>query len=533
MHLLLGIWLSYPRQARAWLGVPGDTLRVLLKLDSPSQVELRLFGDFGEVDLGSFTPVPRDTLWEIEVPVPQGAEPGLYWLVASAPEGSDTEANAVMLYPRWEDTLVFLQWTDTHIGNSDRELENLLLAVQEANLIKPGFVVMTGDVVEKGQVGDSPTWYRQFLEVCRGLRVPLFTVSGNHDWYNWAYQGESEENYLQIVNPWPNYYFTYSDWFLMIALDTGPDDIYGDLDSYCYGFTPEQLAWMGWVLATHSSYPQKLAMMHGPVIDADDNDDSNRHGNDDFTQMALNYGMSLVLAGHTHEDRLFLADSTWVQGDVEGPLPLPYFIQTRTTCKADTPEAGYRLIVLTPDSVLSWSEDEDGNGLPDAAGSLRVGRLWAEYYYNTDSTACAIVLRNEQPRDFPALTAWPRMKPGIGYQVQGPGQVVRQAPSGLLEVRVFNVPSGGSQVVYVEPAQGALVQDPAPGLKVSGRRVWAYPGKGKRARLAAYDAAGRLVKVLKSGVWEQPFEAELSLKPGVYFLRLEGEVRLSAKALLP
>ncbi len=515
------------------MGVPGDTVDVLVKLDNPSQVQVRLEGEFGSMDLGLASPTPQDTLYSLEVGLPQAAEPGLYDLIVSAPEGADTQPNAVMIYPRWEDTLVFLQWTDTHIGNSDRELENLLLAVSEANLIKPHFVVITGDIVEQGQVGDSPDWYRQFLGACRGLRVPMFVVPGNHDYYNWAYQGESLENFMQIVNPRPDYYFTYGDWFLMLAFDTGPDDILGDFDSYCYGFTPEQLAWMGWVLATHADYSQKLAMMHGPVIDADDDDNSNRYGNDEFIQISLNHGMSLILAGHTHQDRLFLADSTWVQGDLPEGLSWPYYLQIRTTCKTDTPNAGYRLIILTPDSVLSFSEDQDGSGTPDAASSLNLGRLWAEYYYNSDSTACAIVIRNEHPRDFPVLHAWPKMKAGLEYQASGEASVVRQAPSGLLEVEVYNVPAYGTQVVYVEPTQGVASSDPAPGLRVWGKEVWAYPGAGERAKLALYDAGGRLVKVLKDGVWQGPLRFNLNEKPGVYFLQLRGEgVSFAAKAAL-
>ncbi|MEO0180627.1 MAG: metallophosphoesterase [candidate division WOR-3 bacterium] len=517
--LLAQPWLSYPRLARPALAVPGDTISVVFKASGPlSPLYITLISEFGSISLSHDEPEAHDTLYSLCAFIPYGAEPGLYALALSTPLGSDTQPNAVMIYGSWRDTVRFLHFTDIHIGYSARESQNYTRATREANLINPDFVIITGDIVEKGQVGDSPNWYREFLEISESLRVPCFVVSGNHDWYNWMYVGNEETNYLRIVNPYPDYAFDYGSILHMLCLDTGPDNIYVDLDSYCYGFRPDQLSFISQDLSQHRDYPLLMAMMHGPVIDKDDNDDSNTHGTTEFITYSETYGLDMAIAGHTHEDRLFLSDGTWVQGDLPDPLPdVPMFIQTTTTCKADPGSAGYRFISGHRGGLLEFTE----NGSADR--SLRLYNLDDSYYYNNDSTTCAIVITNANNRCFYDGRVWPRMRSGYEYEVSGPGYIVKQAPSGLCEVAVDSIPPG-TTVLYV----GMVGQDEAerpiaPGLMQRDGYLWAYPGKGVSASLEIYDAAGRLSDVLFSGTWDSPCGFDLSaLKPGVYVAILKG-----------
>ncbi|MGB9589711.1 MAG: metallophosphoesterase family protein, partial [Candidatus Hydrothermia bacterium] len=409
-------WLSYPRLARPALAVPGDTIQVVFKTPGPSSpLYLTLLSEFGNIPVAHDDPQTQDTLYVANAFVPLGSEPGLYSLVINLPAGSDTQPNAVMIYGVWRDTVRFLHFTDMHIGNSARESQNCARAVREANLINPDFVIITGDIAEKGQVAESPGWYQEFLGITAGLRVPAFVVSGNHDWYNWMYVGNEETNYLRIVNPYPDYSFSYGSLLHMLCLDTGPDNIYFDFDSYCYGFTPSQLSYIGQELSQHQAYPLLFAMMHGPVIDRDDNDDSNKNGKAEFISLALAYGLDIAIAGHTHEDRLFLSDGTWVQGDMPDPMPeTPYFIQTTTTCKADPGAVGYRFVSGDADGVIEFTE----SGSADRP--LRLYNLEEAYYYNPDSTSCAVVITNANPRCFYDGRVWPRMKPGQQYEVSGP-----------------------------------------------------------------------------------------------------------------
>ena len=513
-------WLSYPRLARPALAVPGDTIRVVFKASgSPSPVYITLLSEFGNISLAHDGPQAQDTLYRLNAFVPFGAEPGLYALAISLPSGADTQPNAVMIYRRWRDTVRFLHFTDIHIGYSARESQNYAKATQEANLINPDFVIITGDIAEKGQVGSSPGWYREFLGLTSVLRVPAFVVSGNHDWYNWMYVGNEETNYLQIVNPYPDYAFSYGSLLHMLCLDTGPDNIYWDFDSYCYGFRPDQLAFVEEELSQNQNMPLLFAMMHGPVIDSDNNDDSNKNGNAEFIALSEQYGLDMAIAGHTHEDRLFLSDGTWVQGQLPDPLPdMPLFIQTVTTCKADPGSAGYRFIMGDAGGILEFTED----GSADL--SLRLYNLDVAYYYNMDSTTCAIVITNANTRRFYDGRAWPRMKPGLQYEVVGPGYLVRQAPSGLCEIAVDSI-TPGTTLLYVGPVSvSETVAGMPPGLVQKEGWLWAFPGGGVTASLEIYDPAGRLVETLFRGSWEKPLGFELSrFRPGIYLAVLRNQ----------
>ena len=525
MFLSLGLvhgqaWLSYPRLARPALAVPGDTLQVVFKASgAPSPLNITLLSEFGNFSLAHDDPQAQDTLYAVNAFVPSGAEPGLYSLAVDLPAGSDTQPNAVMIYGSWGDSVSFLHLTDIHIGNSSTESQNYARAVQEANLLNPDFVIITGDIAEKGQVDESPTWYQEFLGITAGLRVPAFVVSGNHDWYNWMYLGNEETNYLQIVNPYPDYAFDYGALLHMLCLDTGPDNIYWDFDSYCYGFNAGQLAFIMDDLSQNQGVPLLVAMMHGPVIDRDDNDDSNTHGVAEFISYSETYGLDMAIAGHTHEDRLFLSDGTWVQGDMPDPMPdTPYFIQTVTTCKADPGVAGYRFLAGDANGLIEFTEDGS------ADRSLRLYNLDDAYYYNLDSTACAITITNTNTRCFYDGRVWPRMKPGLEYEVVGPGYLVRQAPSGLCEVAVDSIPPGTTVLYIGSVGVSETAGGMPPGLMQKDGWLWAFPGKGIVASLEIYDPAGRLVETLFRGAWEKPMGFDLGrFRPGIYLAVLRNE----------
>lgn len=516
-------WLSYPRLARPALAVPGDTIEILFRTSSaPSPIYLTLLSEFGNIPLAHDDPQAQDTLYTLNAFVPSGAEPGLYSLALGLPAGSDTQPNAVMIYRAWRDTVRFLHFTDIHIGNSATESQNYARALQEANLINPDFVIITGDIAEKGQVAESPDWYREFLDITAGLRVPAFVISGNHDWYNWMYLGNEETNYLQLVNPYTDYTFDYGTLLHMLCLDTGPDNIYWDFDSYCYGFNAGQLNFIQQDMSQHQGVPLLMAMMHGPVIDRDDNDDSNTHGVDEFVSYSETYGLDMAIAGHTHEDRLFLSDGTWIHGDMPDPMPeAPFLIQTVTTCKADPGVAGYRFLAGDSGGLIEFAEDGS------ADRSLRLYKLDDAYYYNLDSTACAITITNTNTRCFYDGRVWPRMKPGPEYEVVGPGYLVRQSSSGLCEVAVDSIPPG-TTVLYIGPVgvsetAGGL----PPGLMQRDGLLWAFPGKGIAASLEIYDPAGRLVETLFRGAWEKPMSFDLGrFRPGIYLAVLRSEARI-------
>ena len=80
----------------------------------------------------------------------------------------------------------FIQLTDPQFGmyakNADfaKETANFEFAIATANRLKPAFVVVTGDLVNKA--GDAAQC-DEYLRICAKLdrKIPLFHVAGNHD----------------------------------------------------------------------------------------------------------------------------------------------------------------------------------------------------------------------------------------------------------------------------------------------------------------------------------------------------------------
>ncbi len=516
--LLIATWIYLPRLANPCLAVPGDSVVVIYGSGQPDPVSCRLEGRFATCDLGWATGIAVDTLWRAVFTVPVAAEGGIYDLIISTPEGADTQPNAVMIYPSWRDTLVFLQLSDIHIGNTAQELLRFQQAVIEANTIYPDFIVITGDIVEAGEVAESPTWYGQFLGASSGLMIPVFTVPGNHDYSPLTQMF----NYPALINPELNYVFTYADWFLMLGMTSGPIDP-DSSNARCWGLSPEQIAWADSVLNAHPGFTQKLAMLHGPIIDYDGSDRSNTHGRDEFINLSLNHGLSLILHGHTHHNRFFLSDSTWVQGDVAEYPATPYFLQELSTCKPSRDTLGYRRVEITRDTIISFLEDQDRNGLPDGLGSLLLWNLRVDYAYNLDSSACVITIDNNSPRTFYSGRAWPAMNPAYEYDVLGPGHILRAGPDGFMEVMVDSIRSDDTTFIYISP-RVSVSEDKAGalGLVFTGKALRAFPGKGLSAKLSLYDSAGRLISVLRDGVWDEPEEFALGfLKAGAYLAALD------------
>jgi 3',5'-cyclic AMP phosphodiesterase CpdA len=80
----------------------------------------------------------------------------------------------------------FLQMADPQFGmytnnvGFAQETANLEFAIATANRLRPAFVVMAGDLVNKG--GD-PAQIAEYLRVTHQLnpQIPLYNVAGNHD----------------------------------------------------------------------------------------------------------------------------------------------------------------------------------------------------------------------------------------------------------------------------------------------------------------------------------------------------------------
>ncbi|MCY1072627.1 phosphodiesterase [Nannocystis sp. RBIL2] len=195
--------------------------------------------------------------------------------------------------------MLIAQISDTHVstptGAEDsllRTSEHLARAVAHLNRLdrRPDLVVITGDLVDRGEVGE----YERLRELLAPLRMPVFLLPGNHDERDNLRRVFGEHGYL----PRDGFLqYTVDDWPVrLVALDT---HVPGQAGGRLCG---ERLAWLEARLAEAPERPTVVAMHHPPfsiglpVMDA--------FGLDGSDGLAAVLGrhpqVERVLCGHLH-----------------------------------------------------------------------------------------------------------------------------------------------------------------------------------------------------------------------------------------
>lgn len=158
--------------------------------------------------------------------------------------------------------------------------------------VRPDFLVLAGDLVDQGN--RKTDWTEDFFPNGNIVmkRYPIYSVLGNHE-------QDSHHYYEYMVNPEPEYYYTFTygnAQFFMI--DTNRDV---DEDS-------EQYNWLEWELSK-STAKWKFVMHHHPPYTSDSDD----HGNTytglstgggskarNLVPLMEKYGVDFCMFGHTH-----------------------------------------------------------------------------------------------------------------------------------------------------------------------------------------------------------------------------------------
>ena len=116
--------------------------------------------------------------WFITATVPGSAAPELYDLVVTASDSiEDVARHAVSVKPEDPDDFYFIHITDTHMpthafyyqegaSQDTTEMDDMRAVINDINLINPAFVLLTGDVVNEGELEDYLNW-RSFTRVKR------------------------------------------------------------------------------------------------------------------------------------------------------------------------------------------------------------------------------------------------------------------------------------------------------------------------------------------------------------------------------
>jgi predicted phosphodiesterase len=227
---------------------------------------------------------------------------GLHGLCVGVPSGSgatDCSPNALAIVPEVHDPLTIIHVSDAHVG-SDDNLGTWERVVAAVNAIDPppDVVIFTGDGADVG----TPVQHAQFTAVLSQLTVPVFAVTGNHD-----YDARGIDGWLVDVNPELDFQAVVGP-LQLVGVSSGQDLDDGHHDttiSESSGPDASQLAWLATVLVD-GALPT-VAFFHHPIYNglfATIGPESR----DQLKALVTRPFVRAVLCGHTHISAVFDAD---------------------------------------------------------------------------------------------------------------------------------------------------------------------------------------------------------------------------------
>lgn len=300
--------------------VPGERLEVTC-LASPEtgNWEAHLeHGDYTlELNLHSSTYDHELNRWHLEFDLPYPEFYELFDLHIRADAVDDVSRQSVQLMSERKQDWEFIHITDTHLAThyyyedpqslgDSSEMVDLRAVIEDINLIHPEFVLITGDLINEGEL-ESFEGRRNFTKAKRLLReieVPVYLVSGNHDIGGWDAtpppDGTARYNWWKFFGwPWldqpsgsalpytQDYSFDYGPLHFIgmesyINYDDFRWNIYGNTS-----FIPSQLEWLQSDLQSASQSQTKVIFYHMDFADQIDLGD---------------LGLDMALWGHIHSN---------------------------------------------------------------------------------------------------------------------------------------------------------------------------------------------------------------------------------------
>ncbi|MEX2679991.1 MAG: metallophosphoesterase [Candidatus Sigynarchaeota archaeon] len=269
----------------------------------------------------------NDTLYDLEVTVNGMA---------------DAQRHAVKVVAAYKPEFKVIVWSDPQVGFSQdyKDMWNDSYAffdamVDQANLINPEFVIITGDLTEVA-LGSE---YRFIHDRCtRRLKVPVYAGPGNHDYFGTDEYKRWCRYFNFTFDYGPDYHFTY--------IDTGMN-----LDA----LRDHLFSWLQEDMATHAATPVKIIAGHAPPYECDKIDepgDINRNFdkyNVEFIELCDRYNVTAYLYGHNHDDQLNIGNCTKVSAN--DPWRRTLFVQTNDGRE----DAGYRVITFKNHAMVNFT----------------------------------------------------------------------------------------------------------------------------------------------------------------------------------
>ncbi|MFC1887928.1 metallophosphoesterase [Candidatus Cloacimonadota bacterium] len=450
--------------------------------------------------------------WYLTVATPEPQIFELYDLTVGASNlETDTTANAVRIIPEYRNSYSFIHITDTHLpghlfyedpgsASDTTEAADLREVIKDINLINPEFVLLTGDLVNEGELEDfeNRRVYTRAQNMLSEFNVPVYLVAGNHDIGGWddtpPPDGTARRDWWRFFgwewlqdppngDPYytQNYSFDYgSEHFTgmesYINYDNYMQNIYGDVS-----FTSGQMQWLNSDLV-NSSADNNIVFYH---MDFDD-------------EIFLdNMGIDMVLYGHVHSDN----------GSIYDP---PFNLSTEATCDG---ERAYRVInvnngTLEPQYTISAGNNGDN--------------LSIEYFPDNHGTSDSVlvIIENQHSLDFQEALVKFKMPPGESNFMVNIGeilQVYRSIDLCMVYVSV-NIPANDELAVILTTMPVNSENDVIPDFDM---KLQNYPNPfnpettisfsltandAKSAKLYIYNVKGQKVKTLFINSHPEPVE---------------------------
>jgi|GEM_PF-273494 len=137
--------------------------------------------------------------WTLTTTIPSVDLYELYDLRVTASDGIfDEVTNAVKIIDQYKEDYYFIHITDAHLPGhtfygeagyetDHSELEDFEEVIKDINLLNPEFVLLTGDLINEGELEDFECLRNHTLavEMLEKFEVPVYIVPGNHDLGGW------------------------------------------------------------------------------------------------------------------------------------------------------------------------------------------------------------------------------------------------------------------------------------------------------------------------------------------------------------
>ncbi|MDZ4181633.1 MAG: metallophosphoesterase [Candidatus Cloacimonadaceae bacterium] len=516
--------------------IPGETMTIVcIAPQSTSNWHAELIHKAKTIPLQVISTqfVSTPDRWLIDTIIPNVPVFEQYNLRVTASGGiDDTTQNAVNLIPSRKTSYYFAHVTDTHLPtriyypdagyNTDSlSVNDFRAVIEDINLIRPEFVLLTGDLVNEGEMESlaGQYWYGWAQRIIGLIEVPVFLTNGNHDIGGWnstpGPQGSSRRHWWRYFGwPWLNnsnstwglftqdYSFTYGDIHYIglesyINYDNWRANIYGG-QSFIYS----QMTWLNTQLALHQD-KTKVLFYHYDFGD----------------QLNLSsLGAQMGIWGHVHYNT----------GNMSNP---PYNLGTRSVCDGNR---SYRIVRVNGANVQPLSTIYAGN----SGNNLNIA-----YYPANNAIADSVlaIFSNNQNVAFEYAMIKFNMPSGNDIYTVTNGVMEQIDRSGAFNVCYVRVNMAANSVKYVSiKATANTANDDPTNVPAANPIRSVYPNpfsdrlsilldsaRGSRLEVKVYNLRGERVRDLivpavdgiSSLEWDGTNERGERLPGGIYLIR--------------